>query len=288
MGSSRLLRPFVAFLLVVASARAADPVVQRDIAYAEPKSERRTLDVYSPAEGKDHPIVFWIHGGGWQQGDKSEVQAKPRAFVDKGYVFVSTNYRFVPNVTIKEMAGDVAKAIRWTHDHAKNFGGDPNTIFVMGHSAGAQLAALICTDDRYLKNAGLSHSILKGCVPVDGDTYDVPLQIRTVNDKTAESYTRKFGDEESQKELSPVSHIAAGKHIPPFVILHVADHPETTGQSRRLAKVLRESGVPAKAVPAKGKNHGTINSELGVAGDEPTEVVFMFLAEELSQAKKKP
>ena len=141
------------------------------------------MDVYAPREGKNHPVVFWIHGGGWQRGDKSEVQAKPQAFVDRGFVFVSTNYRFVPNVTIKEMAGDIAKSIRWVHDHAQEYGGDPNTIFVMGHSAGAQPAALVCTDERYSQVEKLKLSIINGCVPVVGDTYDVPMQIATVEQK---------------------------------------------------------------------------------------------------------
>ena len=86
-------------------------------------------------------------------------------------------------MTIKQIAEDVAKAIHWTHDHASDYGGDPNTIFVMGHSAGAQLAALVCTDDRYLKAERLSLSIIKGCVPVDGDTYDLPMRIATVHKK---------------------------------------------------------------------------------------------------------
>lgn len=265
---------------------AAEPKVHRDVPYVEPKSERQTLDVYAPTEGKGHPVVFWIHGGGWQAGEKSEVDSKPRAFVDKGFVFVSTNYRLLPTVTIKQMAGDVAKAIRWTHDHARDYGGDPDTILVMGHSAGAQLAALVCIDDHYLKAEGLSPSILKGCVPVDGDTYDVPKQIATVEERRAGIYRQKFGDEESQKDLSPVTHVAKGKIIPPFVILHVADHPETKGQSQRLAEVLQEAGVPAKAFPAVGKNHGTINSDLGVPGDVPTNAVFKFLEETLNRLKE--
>ncbi len=147
----------------------------------------------------------------------------------------------------------------------------------MGHSAGAQLAALVCTDHRYLKAEGLSPSILRGCVPVDGDTYDVPMQIKTVAERTAEIYRKKFGDEASQKELSPVTHVAEGKPIPPFLILHVADHPETKGQSRRLAKALQEVGISATVYPAAGKNHGTINSDLGTPGDEPTKAFFEFL-----------
>ena len=119
------MRTMLSILLLAAPALAAEPKVHRDLAYAEPKNERQTLDVYAPSEGKNHPVVVWIHGGGWQAGDKADVQKKPQAFVDKGFVFVSTNYRFVPNVTVKEMTGDIAKAIRWVHDHAKEYGGDP-------------------------------------------------------------------------------------------------------------------------------------------------------------------
>jgi acetyl esterase/lipase len=125
------MKPLATLLLVAATATAAEPKVYRDLPYAEPKNERQTLDVYAPTEGKNHPIVFWIHGGGWHGGDKKDMNQKPKAFVQKGYVFVATNYRFVPKVTVKEMTGDIAKAIRWVHDHAKDYGGDPNTIFVM-------------------------------------------------------------------------------------------------------------------------------------------------------------
>jgi acetyl esterase/lipase len=264
--------------LVAAPALADAPKAHRGLAYAEPKNDRQTLDVYAPAEGKKLPVVVWIHGGGWQAGDKSDVGKKPQAFADKGFVFVSINYRLLPKATIKQMGQDVAKAIRWAHDHARDYGGDPNRMFVMGHSAGAQLAALVCTDGRYLKAEGLPLSIIKGCVPVDGDTYDVPMQIRTVEKKRADRYRIKFGDEALQKELSPVTHVARGKHIPPFLILHVANHPETRGQSRRLVEALRAAGVPATAYPAEGKNHTTINADLGLPGDGPTQALFEFLA----------
>ncbi|HEX4142780.1 MAG TPA: alpha/beta hydrolase [Pirellulales bacterium] len=271
------------FLLLASPALADDPVVHRDLPYAEPKSDWQTLDVYAPAKGTNHPIVFWIHGGGWETGNKSDVQAKPQAFVDKGFVFVSTNYRLFPNVTIKTIAEDVAKAIRWTHDHATQYGGDPDTFLVMGHSAGAQLAALVCTDDRYLQGEGLPLSIIKGCVPVDGDTYDVPVQIATVEQRRKDIYGRKFGDEQSQRDLSPITHVAKGKHIPPFLILHVASHPETKGQSQRLVKALEEAGVSADAFAAEGKNHGTIKSDLGLPGDKPTEAMWEFVGRVLKK-----
>jgi acetyl esterase/lipase len=265
-------------LLLAAPLAAAEPMVRRDLAYAEPKHERQTLDVYAPAEGRDRPIIVWIHGGGWQAGDKKDVDRKPQTFVDRGFVFVSVNYRLLSDqVTIQQMAEDVAKAIRWTRDHAREYGGDPDTLFVMGHSAGAQLAALVCTDDRYLAAEHVPLSVVKGCVPVDGDTYDVPMQIKTVEPRRADIYRRKFGDDASQAALSPVTHVTRGKALPPVLVLHVAGHPETTAQSQRLAQALTGAGVPAEAYAAAGKTHTTINSELGTPDDKPTAALFEFL-----------
>jgi acetyl esterase/lipase len=272
----RFSTPFLA-LFILSPVLADEPQARRGLPYAGTKNERQTLDLYGLFHGPKHPIVIWIHGGGWQTGDKKDVRHKPQAFYDKGFVFVSVNYRLLPEVKIKEMAQDVAKAIRWVHDHARDFGGDPDTMIVMGHSAGAQLAALVCTDERYLKAEGLPLSIIKGCVPVDGDTYDVPMQIETVKGKRAAGYRIKFGDEKMQKELSPVTHVSKGKDIPSFLILHVADHPETKAQSLRLVKALQEAGLSAKAYPAEGKNHDTINNDLGIAGDRPTQEMFAFL-----------
>jgi arylformamidase len=133
------------------------------------------------------------------------------------------------------------------------------------------------SDESYLKAEGLSLTLIKGCVPVDGDTYDVPLQIQTVEQKRADRYKQKIGDADSQKDLSPVTHVAKGKNVPPFVILHIAEHPETKAQSQRLVKDLQEAGVPAKAYPAEGKTHDTLNDDLGLPDDKPTKALFEFV-----------
>jgi arylformamidase len=271
------MKPTLIALLLVVPTFAAESKIERDIAYAEPKNERQTLDVYAPPEAKGRPVVFWIHGGGWQRGDKSEVDLKPQAFVDQGYVFVATNYRFVPSVTIKEMAGDIARSIRWVHGHIRDYGGDPDTMFVAGHSAGAQLAALVSTDESYLKSEGLPLSIIKGCVPVDGDTYDVPLQIATVEQRRKDIYAWKFGEPEHQSDLSPVTHATKGKQIPPFLILHVAEHPETKAQSLRLAKALSAAGYSATTFGEEGTDHVALNANLGKPDDKPTKALFEFL-----------
>lgn len=234
-------------LLLAPPLSAAEPKVLRDLAYAEPKTERQTLDVYAPAEGKGHPIVLWVHGGGWKQGDKKGVQKKPQAFNDHGFVFAATNYRFVPNVTIKEMTADIAKAIRFLHDHAAEFGGDPNAIVVMGHSAGAHLAALVCTDDRYLAAEKLPMSVLKGCVPVDVSAYDIPKRLKDGGSVSDDAFKKLFGDTEaSLRDYSPAAHVARGKNIPPFLILHVADRPDTKAQSQWFADRLTEAGVAVR------------------------------------------
>src|SRR6478672_10917113 len=225
----RRVLPFL-FLAVAAEARAQD--VKRDIPYADPAHKLQVLDVYSPQGAKGLPVVVWIHGGGWQTGDKKDVQLKPQAFNDKGFVFVSVNYRLLPDVDMGTIVRDVAKAVGWVHNHIGEYGGDPKRLFVMGHSAGAQLAALICTDEKYLKAEGLSLGIIKGCVPVDGDTYDVPAMIETAETRrrvhglpqATYGHREKFGNDPAKhRGFSAVTHIAKDKGIPPFLIMHVAD-----------------------------------------------------------------
>jgi acetyl esterase/lipase len=274
----------VLILAVAASARAQE--INHDIPYGDPTQKQQVLDVYSPKQAKDSPVVFWIHGGGWQTGDKKDVQLKPQAFNDKGFVFVSTNYRLLPEVEIETIFRDVAKAIRWVHDHIAEHGGDRNRLFIMGHSAGAQLAALMCTDDRYLKTEGLSLAIVKGCVPVDGDTYDVPAIIETAETRwrvhglprAKFGHREKFGNDPAKhKDYSAVTHVAAGKGIPPFLILHVGGHPDTTAQAQRLANVLKDAGVPVTVFAGRETTHSKINTDLGRPDDAATKALFDFV-----------
>ena len=264
----------------------------RDLPYAEPADPRQKVDIYGPEGAKNLPVVFWIHGGGWQAGDRTNIQVKPQAFVDKGFVFVSTGYRLLPNVDMGTIIRDVARSVHWVHDHIGEHGGDPKRILVMGHSAGAQLAALICTDDRYLKAEGLSLAIVKGCVPVDGDTYDVPAIIETAETRLRVhgmpmpkfGHRLKFGnDPEKHRDYSAVTHVAKGKGIPPFLILHVADHPDTTAQAQRLGAVLKDAGIPNTVFAAKETNHNKLNENLGLPDDPPTKALFQFVDEALKK-----
>ena len=270
--------------LVLTSAHAQE--VKRDIPYTKNAHKLQTLDVYSPSNAKGLPVVFWIHGGGWQGGDKSEMYDKPKVFNGKGFILVSTNYRLLPNVDMATLTRDVAKSIRWVHDHIAEHGGDPKRLLIMGHSAGAQLAALLCTDERYLKEEGLSFAIIKGCAPVDGDTYDIPAMIEVAETRLRlhglplpkMGHRIKFGnDPEKHKAFSAVTHVAKNKGIPPFLILYVANHPDVTAQALRLGNVLKAADVPVTVFGAKDTTHTKINADLGKSDDPATVALFAFV-----------
>ena len=250
------------------------------------------LDVYAPSGAKNLPVVFWIHGGGWQTGDKGMVALKPKAFTDAGFVFVSINHRLLPTVDMGTITRDVASALGWVHKNIAARGGDPARMFVMGHSSGGQLAALMCTDDRYAKAEGVPFTAIKGCVPVDADTFDIPAIIEMAETRArvhhlpmpTYGHRQKFGgDPAKHRDFSAVTHVAKDKGIPPFLILHIAGHPDTTAQARRMAAVLQAAGVPAKVVAGRETTHASINDNLGAPNDPVTKEVFAFVAEALGR-----
>jgi acetyl esterase/lipase len=278
------MKTALAFLLLAFAAQAQN--LTSNIPYADPAHERQVLDIYAPDGAKNLPVVFWIHGGGWQTGDKTSVQLKPRVFAERGFVFVSTNYRLLPHVEMEVLIRDVAKSLGWVHKNIAGHGGDPRRIVVMGHSAGAQLAALLCIDDRYLKAEGVPFDVLKGCVPVDGDTYDLPAIIMTAEIRQTVhglplpefGHRVKFGnDPKKHIDFSAVTHVANGKGIPPFLILHVAGHPDVTAQARRLGAALQEADIPAIVFGARETTHNQLNANLGLPDDPSTQELFKFL-----------
>jgi arylformamidase len=265
--------------------------VTHDIPYAT-AHERQVLDVYAPAGAKSVPVVFWIHGGGWQTGNKSMVALKPKAFMDAGFVFVSINHRLLPTVDMGTLTRDVASALGWVHKNIANYGGDPTRLLVMGHSSGGQLAALMCTDDRYAKAEGFSLTIIKGCVPVDADTFDIPAIIEMAETRArvhhlpmpTYGHRQKFGDDPAKhRDFSAVTHVARNKGIPPFLILHIGGNPDTGAQARRLAAVLEQAGISAKVVAGQEATHASINDNIGAPNDPVTKALFAFVAEALKR-----
>ena len=267
--------------------------MKSDLAYVPEGHARHVLDVYSPDGAKDLPVVFWIHGGGWQSGDKANVNAKPAWFGEKGFVFVSINHRLLPEVAMEALTGDVAKAFGWVRKNIAEYGGNPDRILVGGHSSGAQLAALICTDDRYLKTEGADFDCLIGCLPVDGDTYDIPAIIevaetrRSVHNQPQATFghRQKFGNDPAKHlDFSAVTHVASGKQIPPFLILFNAAHPDNSAQAVRLSDILKEAEIPVTLYAGKNTDHSKINNDLGLAGDPATAELEKFVATILKPA----
>ncbi len=280
----------LASLLLMVPAMAQE--MKRSIPYVENGHARHVLDIYSPANAKNLPVVFWIHGGGWQTGDKANVQEKPAWFTKKGFVFVSINHRLLPEVEMDVLVRDVAKAFGWMHKHIAEHGGDPNRVLVGGHSSGAQLATLICTDDRYLKAEGVLFDSLIGCVPVDGDTYDIPAIIETAETRLRVhgmpmpkyGHRLKFGNDPAKHlDFSAVTHIAKGKSIPPFLIVHVADHPDNSIQAKRLEVELKSAEIPVTVFGGKETNHTKINALIGTEGDATTKALDDFVRKVLSK-----
>ena len=281
------MKHFACLLLVATSCVSAAYAqrVTRDIPYAT-AHERQVLDVYAPDGAKSLPVVFWIHGGGWQAGNKSMVGVKPKAFTEAGFVFVSINYRLLPTVDMDALTNDVATALGWVHKTIATYGGDPTRLLVMGHSAGGQLAALMCTDEKYAKAQGFALTMIKGCVPVDADTFDIPAIIEVAETRArvhqlplpTNGHRQKFGnDPQKHRDFSAVTHVAANKGIPPFLILHISGNADTTAQARRLAAVLQGAGISAKVV-GRDTTHEGLNDAIGEPNDPVTKEVFAFVA----------
>src|SRR5215475_3379074 len=282
----RLVSAFVfPFLFLSNGARAQR--LTPDIPYVENGHQRQVLDIYTSQDpaGKTLPVMFWIPGGRCQPAATRDVALKPKPRTERGFVFVSTSYRLLPEVQMDELIGDVARSVGWVHRNIARYGGDPTRIFVGGHSAGAQLAALICIDDRYLKKEGMSFDVLKGCVPVDGDSYDIPKIIMTAEHRQALyggkmftfGHRQKFGnDPEKHVEWSSVAHVAKDKGIPPFLILYFSGNPDTRAQAQRLESVLKAAAIPAKSYGKSDSNHIRLNDDLGKPDDPATQEFYKF------------
>lgn len=258
--------------------------VLRDLPYAQRASSPQsltTLDVYIPAgRANDRPLLVWIHGGGWAIGDKRGVQFKPRWANDNGWVFVSVNYRLSPDVLYPAHAEDVSAAIAYTIEHARRWGADPSRVVVMGHSAGAQLAAIVGCEESLLGAHGLEPSDLSGVVLLDGAGYGLPDQMRSplLTGRTREMFEQAFGDDPGVWEIaSPILQAAPGDDLPPLLAVHAGQRVRSRTQSIALARAWRASGAEARVHHAAGKDHAGINRQLGRAGDEDTPLIEAFI-----------
>ncbi len=229
------------------------------------------------------PVVVFIHGGTWQAGDKrGGLEAKAARTLGAGFLLASINYRLAPTFTHPAQVEDTAAALAWLHDHAPEYGGAPDRFVVVGHSAGAHLAALVATDERYLARHGLPLSLIAGVVSLDGAGYDLPD--RTEDEPGAEQVLATvFGpDRAVWADASPVNHVAAGKHIPPFLLFQAGGREISAKETAKFSARLRDAGLRVDVVHADDRTHRTIHMAFGGEGDAVT-TRFLEFAQEVTR-----
>jgi acetyl esterase/lipase len=264
-----------------------------DISYKSlEKSLLNCLDIYVPdeLEGKTGgiPVMIMIHGGAWRTGDKSNKNItvnKVPYFISNNWIFVSINYRLSPEVKHPAHVEDVAAAIAWVRENISSYGGNADKIFIMGHSAGAHLAALVSTDESYLVRYEIGLDAIKGVVLLDGAGYDIRAGLENYSRGIIVNliYLNAFGREkEAWDNASPINHVAPGKSIPPFLIVYAGERIESEEISSDFALELQLSEVPVRLYHAKDKNHAGVNIDLGLVQDDLTITVADFLNELLN------
>jgi acetyl esterase/lipase len=245
----------------------------RDIVYDDSAEDDQftSLDVYTPEPMEQgSPVMVFVHGGGFRVGDKAsskDLDPKPEYFTSKlGYVFVSTNYRLLPEGQYPRNAQDLANALAWVSDNIADFGGDPERIFLMGHSAGAALVAQVATDETFIRNAGKNLGLLKGVIANEGG-YGVEI-----DEQGTEREQSLYGA--NWRQLVPVAKAAPGKNIPPFLLIHVTRGDTLVADSEQQAlgfgKALRAAGVRADVVALDHVEHFGANERIGEPGDITT------------------
>jgi acetyl esterase/lipase len=259
----------------------------RNISYVAGGTDSlNALDIYGPRWGRRHPVVIFIHGGSYTEGDKlSEAGAKPKTFTAAGYVFVSVNYRLSPAVQHPTHIQDVAKAIAWVRANIQRYHGDSTRLFVLGHSSGASLAALIATNERFLQAEGMDLSSLSGAILLDGSAYDIPRRFAEDTNDARRLRPIIGSDPEAWKDASALYHCEPNKGIPPFLIVHLTTRPSSSAQALALGSALEAAGTRVIMKPVSTVSHYRLNLDLGLDKDPVTADVFAFIGSAETGAK---
>lgn len=222
-----------------------------DIAYG--KLSRQMLDVYRPRveQGVDRttlPVIVFFYGGDWQFGSKTDYQFAAQALTSRGFVVVLPDYRLYPQVVFPAFVEDGALAVRWAHDHAKEFGGDPERLFVMGHSSGAYIAALLAMDKRYLQAVDLDRRVIKAAALLSGPYGFVPTGIRR------KIFSMKPGQSLPDKDSQPLKFVD-GNQPPLLLIQGMRDQTVNPLNTIRLTARIQERGGDVTTIYEKNRGH---------------------------------
>ncbi|WP_027360226.1 alpha/beta hydrolase [Desulforegula conservatrix] len=252
----------------------------RDVPYGSDGKQR--MDIYIPEKAKDAPVIFMVHGGAWRTGDKAAsgvVENKVARWVPKGIIFISANYRLLPDANPLIQEDDVILAIKKAQKDAEKWGGDPSKFILMGHSAGAHLVSLVSADPQKAKKAGAKPWL--GTVSLDSAAYDIS---ETMMSKHYRFYDKAFGkDPALWKTASPVHMLSEGAN--PFFAVCSSIRPDSPcTQARNFAEKGISLGIRIE-ISEQAMTHADINKKLGISGAY-TESVEAFMSSLDERIKK--
>lgn len=248
------------------------PVKHLDIAYGN--HERQKLDIYAPENASGLPVMLYIHGGAWKMGNKRLVDNKPQFFTSRNWIFVSANYRLLPDGKHPANVQDVASALAWVHNNIEKYGGKADRIILCGFSAGAHLAALAGLDGTYLINAGKSLSVIKAVVLLDNPVSNI---IEELKGQSHDRMIETFGnDQETHINASPVNHTSTTAIKPLFIIAFSGGMPQNSPMSDKdfklqanlLVTSLEKAGAKSYLFPHEDLNHTELNRNFGSSDDQ--------------------
>lgn len=215
-----------------------------EVAYGS--KSRQQLDVYIPTTGRaEAPAVIFFYGGSWQWGDRKDYKFVAEALASQGIFVVIPDYRVYPDVVFPAVVEDAAAVVDWSHRELHNYGYQTRDLFVMGHSAGAHLAAMLTLDPHYLRAHDLSNRIITGMIGLAGPYDFLPLKDDTL--KTI------FGPEADRWRSQPINYVNGDN--PPMLLMHGKnDLTVWPRNSERLADKIQQKGgsVTLDMVPGYG------------------------------------
>jgi len=256
---------------VAAPLRAEGAAVAADIPYIPGSTDpQQRLDVHHPSlvAGRARPVLIYVHGGGWGRGDKRLGSSLAGVYVQRGIVFVSVNYRLAPETRYPGFLEDLAAAVRWVKDHIGRYGGDPDRLTLVGHSAGAHLAALLATDGQFLRRQGLPLNVFRLVVPVDTASFNFLVDpYGWFVERQKKIRFEAFGDDRRVLEAASPTLVAAKAapgSLSPFLVFVGSRRDDAVEQSRAFVDALQRSGNQGAVTPLD-LGHARINQAIGDA-----------------------
>ncbi|TAL86663.1 MAG: alpha/beta hydrolase [Rhodanobacter sp.] len=218
------------------TARKADVTVSREVVF-DP-AEKLALDVYRPRNAHNAPVVVFFYGGSWKSGKRQWYRWVGEALARRGLVVVIPDYRLWPRVRLDGFMQDAAIAVAWAHAHADEYGGDPRALFLMGHSAGAHIGALLATDADWLRAVGMRPRDLDGFIGVAGPYDFLPLK--------DPDFIDMFGSTQAAQWRSQPVHYVNGDEPPMLLMQGTTDRIVWPRNAKSLAAALQREGEPVE------------------------------------------